>query len=90
MVGLLDRTPAMSGLVKPLEYKNSNLGKRVFLGSDESTEGPLPIMFEIWVCKKPWFLKKAITKLALFGFSKLTNLEAERAVSGDKLHEFMR
>ena len=90
MVGLLDKTLAMSGLVKPLDYKNSNFGKRVFSGSDKSIEGTLPIMFEIWVCEKPWFLKKAITKSALSGFSKLTNLEAERAVSGDKLHEFMR
>ena len=48
------------------------------------------MIFEIWVCEKPYFLKTLITKSALSGVSKLTFLEAVRAVSSENPHEFIR
>ena len=48
------------------------------------------MMLEIWVCEKPWFLKKLMTKSALSGVSKLTLLEADRAASLENPHVFMR
>ena len=48
------------------------------------------MMFEIWDCEKPWFLKNPMTESALCGVSKLTLLEADRATSGKNPHVFMR
>ena len=48
------------------------------------------MMFEIWDCEKPWFLKNPMTESALYGVSKLTLLEADRATSGKNPHVFMR
>lgn len=79
----------MSGLVTPSEYKNSNLGKKVSQDLLKSTEVVLMI-FEIWDCDKPLFLKNIMTESALSGVLKLTYLEADRADSGDNPHEFVR
>ena len=48
------------------------------------------MMLEIWVCEKPWFLKKLMTKSALSGVSKLTRLVADIAPSRENPHVFMR
>jgi hypothetical protein len=42
-----------SGLEKPLDLKNSSLGKSVVLGLDKSTAGRLLTRFKIWDFEKP-------------------------------------
>ncbi|KAG5560646.1 hypothetical protein RHGRI_003842 [Rhododendron griersonianum] len=81
---------AISVIERPLDLRNSSLGKRDFWGSRIITGGYFVMALEIWVWVNPWFLKNAKTESGLSGVSNLTYLAAERAFSGDNPHEFMR
>lgn len=48
------------------------------------------MIFEIWDCDKPLFLKNLMTESALSGVLKLTYLEVDRSDSRDNPHEFVR
>jgi hypothetical protein len=79
-----------SGLEKPLDWKNSSLGKSVVLGLDKSTAGRLLTRFKIWDFEKPQFLKTARTESGLSGVSKWTCLETSKADFRENPHLFIR
>ena len=81
---------ATQALEKPIEQKNSSLGKRVFSGSTKSSEGSLVTILVIWVLVHPDFLRRVRTESGFLGFSKCIFSDAEIAVSGDNPHEFTR
>ena len=48
------------------------------------------MMFEMWVCEKPWLLKKLMTAPALSGDLSWNLFESDRADSGENPHVLMR
>ena len=90
ILGLEERMLARWAPEKPIERKNSSLGKRVFSGLTKSNDGNLVTILVIWVLVHPEFLRRARTESGFLGFSKSIFPDAEIAVSGDNPHEFTR
>lgn len=91
--GDADTILATSPLERPLDMKNSSLGRMDLSGLHKSTRVCFAMMRVIWVLVNPCFLKHARTESGLpvaSNFTQYFDADSDRAFSGVNPHDFTR